>query len=81
MRRIDERTVELTDEREERAKEQFDKLLDRGFGIADSAKLALNRNDTMLPISFGDSDFVEWLSEGTIERYGRRYRIKMSARP
>jgi hypothetical protein len=80
MRRIDERTVELTDEREERAKQQFEGMLDRGFGIAEAAKLAVNRGDTMLPASILDDEFVTWLSEGTVTRWGSRYRIRMSAR-
>jgi hypothetical protein len=80
MNRIDDRTVELTDDREERATNKFNELLDRGVGIPKAAKLALNRNDTMLPPSFGDAAFVAWLSDDTVERWGSRYRIKPSAR-
>ena len=58
MKRIDERTVELTD-REHDAEEYFEDLLDEGYGIHDAA------NVTKMHGGFADlsDDFYEWLTD------------------
>lgn len=56
MQRIDDRTVELTDEEME-ASEAFDELLDRGLGIVDAAnRVAKDYPDL-------DPEFWAWLQQ------------------
>lgn len=73
MKRIDNRTVELTD-REMRVKETFENYQRDGHGIAAAARMALNRH------SMRDREFVEYLSDGTCERHAGKVRIKAEFR-
>lgn len=69
MKWIDNRTVELTD-REMNVKRTFEKHLREGHGIAAAARMALNRH------SMRDREFVEYLSDGTCERFKGKVRVK-----
>jgi hypothetical protein len=77
MKRIDERTIEVTPQ-EDVACDYFDELLDKGHGVPDAAKLALNRY--FAPPGLGDQEFADGLSDGTVQRWGKRWRIKPAAR-
>lgn len=73
MRRIDARTVELTDH-EIRAQEHLDAYLDSGQGIPFAASLALNRTEKERGCWF-TGDFIHHLSDGTCQRRGRRVHV------
>jgi hypothetical protein len=72
MKRITDRTVVLTD-REIAAHEQFEELLSRGIGLPLAAKLTLNRYFS--PPALEDQPFADWLSDGTVQRWGGRWRV------
>jgi len=74
MQRIDDRTVELTDD-EERAHDQFDRLLDRGLGIPAAAEGALNHYIAQTA-SMPSDEFIAYLSDDTCERSGNSVRIR-----
>lgn len=59
MKRIDERTIEMTD-KEMEVWEVFNQILDEGHGIADAAKYAVSAMPKPSPA------FVEYLSDGTL---------------
>lgn len=59
MKRIDERTVELTDEEME-VRTHFDDLCAVGFSVEVAARVALIRHPSM------ERDFIEYLSDGTL---------------
>lgn len=68
MKRIDARTVELT-EQEQQVREQFDFLLDRGNGIKDAARAALALHKSVHAPRYPlwiTAEFVEYLSDGTL---------------
>lgn len=69
MKRIDSRTVELTD-REMHVKDTFEGLLIEGHSIPAAARMALNH------ANYRDREFVEYLSEGTCEVRCGKVRVK-----
>jgi len=73
MKVINERTVELTDE-ELVAKERFDEHIAKQRPISLSAKLALSTARIECGCQFSD-EFITWLSDGTVIRWGMSYRI------
>lgn len=68
MKRIDSRTVELT-EAEVKVSDRFHALLDTGLGITEAARTALrevrNPRAPRLPL-WVSAEFVEYLSDGTL---------------
>lgn len=77
MKRINDRTVELEPD-EMKAWEYNQHYLDKGHDVPLSAKLALNRRlgDLGREASYIDDEFINYLSDGTCERWGRRVRVK-----
>lgn len=73
MNRIDERTVELTDV-EVATQATFDAHLDKGHGIPFAASLALK--EMIAKGEFPSDAFIAWLSDDTVQRWGRSVRIK-----
>lgn len=71
MKRVNDRTVELTD-KEQQAEQTFHLHLSAGHTIADAARLALIHHRLNHP---RDDQFIDWLSEGRVER--RRNVIKV----
>jgi hypothetical protein len=71
MKRINDRTVELTD-KEQAAEQSFHHHLRSGHTIADAARIALIHHRLNHP---RDDEFIDWLSEGRVER--RRNTIKV----
>jgi hypothetical protein len=74
MLRIDDSTVELTAD-EERAHDQFDRLLDQGLGIPAAAEGALNQYIARTA-SMPSAEFIEYLSDDTCERSGNAVRVR-----
>lgn len=78
MKRIDSRTVELTSAELE-ARTFFDAALDAGQDIPTAANRALLRMRRGLKRGdegFPSDEFIEYLSEGTCERWGDTVHIK-----
>lgn len=87
-RKLPQKSSEVVlDAAEDAVTDRFNLWLDKGFNIPWSAKLALNWAINPMqrgpvagitdPTQFSDA-FVAWLSEGTVERFGSRFRIKPS---
>ena len=72
MKRIDDRTVELTD-REIEAKDTFEHHLSAGHSIPDAARLALIHHRITHP---RDDEFIDYLSEGRCIRSRRTIKVK-----
>lgn len=66
MKRIDARTVHLTDE-EVAVHDLFHDYLDQGWTTPHAAQKALAALEKELGIEYGD-DFVLWISDGTCAR-------------
>lgn len=72
MKRIDSRTVELSD-REMEASETFQHHLSAGHTIVDAARLALIHHRLVHP---KDDAFIDYLSEGRCERKRNTIKVK-----
>jgi hypothetical protein len=72
MKRINERTVELTD-RELEAVAAFEQHLWSGHTIADAARMALIHHRLVHP---RDDDFIDYLSEGRCFRSRNVIKVK-----
>lgn len=79
MERIDDRTVEFTTAEAE-CKEWFESYLDLGHGIPFAAKLALQRmkRKALAPPT---DEFIKYLSDDTIYRWGSGYRYRPGFNP
>jgi hypothetical protein len=73
MKRLDDRTVELT-EPEVVASDRFNEYLDEGYGIPEAANLALN--EMQVTTDHPSAEFIEYLSDGTCQRYFENVVIK-----
>jgi hypothetical protein len=75
------REYELTEE-EEFAKDWFDRTLDQNHGVPFASKIALNRTLAQFKLTPTqlDPEFVDHLSDGTAERWGKRFRTKPGSR-
>lgn len=74
MERISERAVHLSLQ-ETITRAVFEDLLNQGMGIPLAAKLALNDVEHNVAVVHS-ADFAEWLSEGTVKRWGDRWLVK-----
>lgn len=79
MLQITDRIVKL-EGAEARAMELFDDYLDRGMGVPVSAKIALQRVDVEMCHPRFSNEFIEYISDGSIIRWGRGYRYLLTAR-
>jgi len=73
MRRIDDRTVELT-EPEMACRDRFGELESRGLSLPLAAQMALN--EMRMGLTFPSDEFIDYLSDGTCRRWGRRVQMK-----
>lgn len=77
MKRLNARVVEFDSPVELRAHYLFDRYLTDGQGVPKSAELAINRAEREFRSHPRvGSDFIHYLSDGTVERQGSRVRVR-----
>jgi hypothetical protein len=75
MKRIDDRTVELT-AAEDEARDMFIEWQAAGWTTPEAAVKALRR----MRVTERTDAFIDWLSEGTCRRWGQRVLIRPEVR-